>query len=194
MIYSLSGVLLEKHEDMVLLEVQGVGYGVHVSLSTLSQLPSPGRVVRLHTHLVVREDDMSLYGFASVLEKEMFLILIQVNKVGPKLALSMLSAYDVETLARCIIEKDVDMLQRISGVGRRMAERLVGELHDRLPSHWVLSTTQRAGSSVESEVVLALRQLGYEQAEIQKALSQVDVSQASDVSEILKMVLGVMHV
>lgn len=134
MIGRLRGTLVEKHAPELLVDVQGVGYEVQVSLTTYFDLPAPGETVTLHTHMVVREDAQQLFGFASPAERSLFRTLIKVSGVGPKMALAILSGMIPAEFARCIRGGDVATLMKLPGVGRKTAERLVVEMKDRLDS------------------------------------------------------------
>ena len=133
MIARLSGTVLEKHPNRVVVDVAGVGYDVQVPLSTFYGLGEPGAGITLRVHTHVREDAISLYGFASPLEQDLFERLIAISGIGPKLALAVLSGIDPGELVRAIRTQDVARLTRIPGVGKKTAERISFELKDRLP-------------------------------------------------------------
>lgn len=181
MIGRLQGILLDKSDAEVLLDVQGVGYEVEVPASLLFQLPDPGQPVVLHTHLVVREDAHHLYGFPAVEQRALFRLLIRVNGVGPKLALGILSAMDSGEFVARVLQDDANALVKLPGVGRKTAERLVIEMRDRL-KEWNLSYGQpakpapvtafrRSDSMQEAET--ALISLGYRPQEAGRAVVQV---------------------
>ncbi len=132
MIGRIRGKLISLDELTVLVDVAGIGYELDVTANTLSALPGIGHDVVLFTHLSVREDAHSLYGFESRGERDLFRTLIKISGVGPKLALNLLSGMDVVDLARCIRDSDVARLVKLPGVGRKTAERLVVELKDRI--------------------------------------------------------------
>lgn len=132
MIAQLYGTLAEKNADSVVLDVQGVGYHLHISLQTLASLPAVGQTVRLWTHLHIREDAWSLYGFTTAEERELFLRCISVSGVGPKLGLALLSGLEPSHLLQALQTADVAALCRIPGIGKKTAERLVLELQDKL--------------------------------------------------------------
>jgi holliday junction DNA helicase RuvA len=132
MIARLSGTLLDKAADTVIVDVGGVGYLVHLSLQTMSRLPAEGSRVDLRTYTHVREDALQLYGFAGEDEERLFHLLIGVSGVGPRLALNVLSGMPAAELAEAIIGGEIARLTRISGVGKKTAERLVLELKDKL--------------------------------------------------------------
>jgi Holliday junction DNA helicase RuvA len=132
MIGRLRGVLLAKQPPYLMIEVQGVGYDLEASLSTFYRLPEVGSEVSLYTHLVIREDSHTLYGFAALAERTLFRTLIKVSGIGAKLALLILSGMNVETFARCIQESDTAALTRLPGIGKKTAERLIVEMGDRI--------------------------------------------------------------
>ena len=132
MIAFLDGELLEKNVGRVVLNVGGVGYELAVPTSVLARLPAVGERARLHTRMVVREDSMTLYGFASTDERELFDLLTGVTGVGPKVGLAFLSALQPEALRRAVIAGDADTLTVVPGVGKKVAQRVVLDLRDKL--------------------------------------------------------------
>jgi len=132
MIARLSGTLLDKAADTVIVDVGGVGYLVHLSLQSMTRLPAEGARVDLRTYTHVREDALQLYGFAGDDEERLFHLLIGVSGVGPRLALNVLSGMPAAELAEAIVESEIPRLTRIAGVGKKTAERLVVELKDKL--------------------------------------------------------------
>ena len=133
MIGFLRGVLLAKKAPSLVLDVHGVGYEIDAPLSTFFKLPAVGEEVSLHTHLAVREDAHTLYGFSSESERALFRSLIKVSGVGAKLALGILSGISVEEFHRCIQTGNTAVLVKLPGIGKKTAERLVIEMRDRLP-------------------------------------------------------------
>jgi Holliday junction DNA helicase RuvA len=181
MIGRLRGVLISKNAPFVLMDVNGVGYEVEVPVSTLSALPSADHPLELHTHLVVREDAHLLYGFASLHERNAFRMLLKVSGVGPKLALALLSGLSVSELAGVVVRQDVTRLTRISGVGKKTAERLLLELRDKFKDAGV-SLGPEVGSlprdDVSADVANALTALGYNDKEVAHALKAIPVGTA----------------
>lgn len=184
MIGRLRGLLIEKRPPELIIECGGVGYDVLAPLSTFAQLPETGKEVILHTHFVVREDAQLLFGFASREERELFRELIKVNGVGPKLALAVLSGMSGAEFLRAIHDGDIAMLQRLPGVGKKTAERLVVEMRDRL-KEWgtpeMLLQPAKGGeppapsrARITSEAVSALVALGYKPQDASKAINAVD--------------------
>ena len=132
MIYFLRGNLTEKAPTQAVLDVEGVGYGLAISLMTYQQLPEIGSQVSLFTHLHVREDRMELFAFSTVDERSMFELLIDVSGIGPTLALTILSGTALRDLQQAIVDGDISELTRIKGVGKRTAERIVLDLREKV--------------------------------------------------------------
>ena len=180
MISCLKGELFHKLPEKVTILVNGVGYEVFLSSTSLEKLPQLGEDVFLHTFTYVREDTLTLFGFADTDEKKMFLLLINVSGVGPKLALSILSGIRPVDLARSIATRDITRLTGLSGVGKKTAERLCLDLKDKvgiiaggdedLPD---FAAGSQAEGSKEKDVISALVNLGYPQSRAYIALSEV---------------------
>ena len=180
MISCLRGELFHKLPEKVTILVNGVGYEVFLSSTSLEKLPQLGEDVFLHTFTYVREDTLTLFGFADTDEKEMFLLLINVSGIGPKLGLSILSGIKPVDLARAIATKDVTRLIGLSGVGKKTAERLCLDLKDKvgliaggdedLPD---FAAGSQVEGSKEKDVISALMNLGYHQSRAYIALSEV---------------------
>lgn len=180
MIGRLQGILREKGEGEVLLDVGGVGYEVEVPTSDWLQLPEPGQGVVLHTHLVVREDAHQLFGFLEQRDRTLFRLLIRVNGVGPRLALGLLSSMDGARFVSCVANNDINALVKLPGIGRKTAERLVVEMRDRLkdwegaPGKAGLPPIPAAApaSSALKDAETALLSLGYKPQEASRAVMQ----------------------
>ena len=174
MIAHLSGTVLEKHPQRVVVDVGGVGYEVHVPLSTFYVIGEPGSPVTLRVHTHVREDAIQLFGFAAQLEQTLFERLIAISGIGPKVALGVLSGIEPTDLVRAIRQSDLARLTSIPGVGKKTAERIVVELRDRLPQAVPEMGTLPAGEDdVRSDVISALANLGYQRNAAEKALERV---------------------
>lgn len=179
MISRLSGILIECEVTGVVLDVGGVGYAVAVPLSTLDHLPRVGETVVLHTVLVVREDSLTLYGFASLPERALFLLLLSVNGVGPRTALNVLSCLPVSTFCTAVTQGDLKALTRISGIGKRSAERLIVELRDRVAGVAPETAVDRPGGSLvgasraAADAVAALETLGFKGDAARKAVQKL---------------------
>jgi holliday junction DNA helicase RuvA len=176
MISFLHGILVEAIPTQVTINVNGVGYEVLIPLSSFSKLPAPGQEVRLLTHLAVREDAHTLYGFVTVAERDLFRLLIHtVSGIGPKIALNVLSGISVSAFRGAVANGDVRALSQVSGVGRKTAERMVVELKDKIgaPGAWEAASAQRAFTPEDqklNDAVLALMALGFKQPEAQDAV------------------------
>ena len=180
MISCLKGELFHKSPEKATLLVNGVGYEIFLSSTSLEKLPQLGEEAFLHTYTYVREDALTLFGFADTEEKKMFLLLINVSGVGPKLALAILSGIRPVDLARAIATKDVTRLTGLSGVGKKTAERLCLDLKDKVG--FIAGGDEAfpdfaAGTSVEGsrekDVISALVNLGYPQSRAYIALAAV---------------------
>jgi Holliday junction DNA helicase RuvA len=189
----LRGKLISKQPPQLVLDVSGVGYELDAPMSTFYNLPSTGTDVSLFTHLVIREDAHSLFGFATDRERRMFRELLKVTGIGPKLALSVLSGINVDELLTCVTSGDTDTLVRIPGVGRKTAERLLIEMRDRIKTFGEVSATfspvmGNAPQGTQQEAFSALVALGYKPAEVTKLLHGIDPSIQS-VEEIIRHAL-----
>jgi len=195
MIGRIRGILLEKQAPHLLLDVQGVGYEIQASLTTFFELPDIDQPTTLHTHFVVREDAQLLYGFSSLSERQLFRELIKVNGVGPKMALAILSGMNAAEFVNCVKSKDIATLVRLPGVGKKTAERLVVEMHDRVEK-WALAgdsagaVSSGQGSGAVQEAESALISLGYKEPEAAKMIAAVsaDNQQASS-AELIRAAL-----
>ena len=173
MIAHLRGKLIFKQPGQAILEAAGVGYDVTISVPTFTALPSVGQEAALHIHTQVSEDQIALFGFLDREEKRLFERLITVGGVGPKLAVKMLSGLSAERTVQSIRGQDHAQLTRIPGVGKKLAERLVVELKDKLDDFAVAPSVARsvAGAAVD-DVLSALVNLGYQHAAAEKAIEQ----------------------
>ncbi len=187
MIASLQGKLESLGTDWAIINVGGIGFQVYLPTSTLSTLGRTGKEVRLHTYLHLREDNATLYGFASAEELGLFQILISVSGLGPRLALAMLSAMDAEKLTMAIATSSADLLIQVPGIGKKMAERLILELKDKISTSWI--TTPAAQLAQENtDVVAALTSLGYSATEATRAVATLPSSDLS-LEEKIKLAL-----
>jgi Holliday junction DNA helicase RuvA len=187
MIATLEGTLEYRGEDSIIIRVGGIGFRVYISSSTSSQLGAVKGRVSLYTHLHVREDNISLYGFASSEELALFKNLISVSGIGSKLALAMLSAFDPEQLIVAITSGDIDLLSQAPGVGRKMASRLVVELRGKLEKEWKDIALPLGPESADA--IAALTGLGYSLTEATNAVSKLPDSEELSLEEKIKMAL-----
>ena len=194
MIAYIRGRLLEKHPNRVIVDVNGVGYDVHVPLSTFYEMADPGEEIALRIHTHVREDALLLYGFATMLELQIFERLISVSGIGPKLALSVLSGIEPSELVSAIRTANVARLTGIPGIGRKIAERIGLELKDKmasfLPSETAVSVAPAEGEALRTDVLSALMNLGYHRPLAERAVdSAVRKSGGSSFESALKHAL-----
>lgn len=180
MIATVAGRLVEADSDGLVVEVGGVGLRVHASAAAVRAARDQPEAVRLHTHLVVREDALTLYGFAGQRERRLFVALLGVSGLGPAKALALLSGYPVDTLQRGIATGDLALLASVSGIGKRTAERIVVELRDKLGAAALETATVADGATAPApddphvQARDALVALGFAVAEAESALSQAD--------------------
>jgi Holliday junction DNA helicase RuvA len=196
MIATLTGILRRKATDYLIVEVSGVGYQVHVPLSTYYSLPDEGEDVSLHIHTHVREDSLSLFGFSTEAEKSMFLLLVGVSGIGPKLALAVLSSLSVQDLSVAIQTSDDSKLCTIPGIGKKTAARMVLELKDKmkLVGPFVSHEHQPASEAGDVEdAVSALVNLGYKKPLAEEALKKVKQGRSGlTVEALIKEALSVL--
>lgn len=192
MISFLRGRLLGSEENRLLIDVRGIGYEVTVPSSLLQRLPSLGQEVELYTHLYVREDSLQLYGFLSPRDRAMFRILLGARGIGPRVALAILDIIPGNELVAVLTKGEVEVLERIPGVGKKTAQRLFFELRNKLPSDLQKKKEQTKGNSpVVDEVTRALLALGYSNKEAESALEKVPDDRVSTASceELLRIAL-----
>jgi Holliday junction DNA helicase RuvA len=187
MIAQLRGTLGDKRPNQVLVDVGGVGYLVHIPLSTFYALGDLHSNVSLLIHTQVREDAISLYGFLSAREKHLFELLISASGVGPVLALKILSGMSVDDLVPAVRSGDLARLTRIPGVGRKTAERMIVELRDKLAAMEISEDARKpvATSGTSGDVVSALLNLGYDQHAAEQAVERAGKNGASETFETL---------
>ncbi len=182
MIAGLRGMVAERETDALLIDVNGVIYRVGTSRRTLDDAGPPGSEISVRTYLVVREDQLTLYGFASTVELAVFESLISVTGVGPRLACAVLSHFDVAALQDAIARGDDALLATVPGIGRKTAARLIVELRGKLPETAFVAT---AIDREDSDALEALRALGYTSAEAHAALMRVGSIEGSIEDRIL---------
>ncbi len=186
MIGRLSGTLLEKNPPEILVDCQGVGYEVQVTMGTFYNLPNLGEKVNLQTHFVVREDAQILYGFATAQERAAFRELIKISGVGPRTALAVLSGMSVAELAQAVTQQQAGRLVKVPGIGKKTAERLLLELKGKLGADMGLSGTHPV-SDAQADIQQALLALGYSEREAAAALKALPMD--VQVSEGIKLAL-----
>lgn len=197
MIAYVHGVIEDISEDNVIIDVNGIGYNVHISADTASRLPGEGESVRLYTYTLVREDAFQLYGFLSRNDLDIFKKCITVNGIGPKGALAILSVMDADSLRYAIMAGDTKAISRAPGIGARTAERLILDLKDKIKIDDVLIGREIAQTAVspvadtpqKKEAVEALVSLGYGQTESVKAVNAIENIENMDSGAVLKAAL-----
>jgi Holliday junction DNA helicase RuvA len=189
MIASIHGTLEHIGGDHLIVQVGGVGLKVYVPGTAFGQVDGVGRPVRLHTHLVVREDSLALYGFVGEGERTLFETLLSVPGIGPRLALAVLSTLSPELLVTAVQRDEPDVLVRVPGIGRKTAEKVLLELKGRLPPEMMLPSLAPI-SHVDTEVIEALTSLGYSIVEAQAALQSIPHDAPEDVEERVRLALA----
>lgn len=187
MIASLSGTILKIEEAGLILGVGGVGLRVNTPRNVLENVGGVGRSLRLHTHLIVRETELTLYGFNSAEDLQLFEILLSVSGIGPKVALSILGTLAPEILKNAVLREETAVLQRVPGIGKKTAERLMFQLRDKLDLTEV-TTAVSLVSDVDSDVIDLLTGLGYSIVEAQTALQNIP-RDVSDLEERFRLAL-----
>ena len=180
MIASVTGAVTVRRKDHVVVDAAGVGYRLSVSSETLRAIPPVGERVGLHAHLISRDDSMALYGFAEEEERELFLLLISISGIGPKVALATLSGGDVGELLRAIAAGDAKRFQAVPGIGKRTAERIIVELREKVAGELGDSvghgaaTAANASTGAREEARAGLLGLGYTPLEVERLLALAD--------------------
>ncbi len=196
MIAYIKGTLERRAESYIIIETGGIGYQIFVSPATLAKLPQTGEMVKVFTYFSVKEDGVSLYGFASAEEQEMFHKLLTVSGVGPKGALGFLSQLTPQEIILAIISEDVKTLSKAPGVGRKTAQRVILELKDKFKTEEALSmggevqgiVETSAGGDAKFEAIDAMTALGYSRSEAAKAVNAV-AAEGMSTEDILKAAL-----
>ncbi len=187
MIATLRGEIIQIEDNALVVEVGGVGLRVFVPAQVRGRLKT-GEAILLYTHLVVREDALTLYGFESQSDRELFNMLLGVDGVGPKVALSVLSTLTVDTVQRAVFADEAEILSRVPGVGKKTAQKIALHLKDRLKPIDALAKIASM-SDADSEVLAALTALGYSVIEAQTAIQALPKDAPKDVEERLRLAL-----
>lgn len=199
MIGRIRGTLIHKQPPEILVEVGGIGYEIQVPMTTLFRLPALGEPVTMLTHFVVREDAQLLYGFVDESDRTLFRLLIKVNGVGPKLALTILSGMDSASFVRCVQRDDISSLVALPGVGKKTAERLLIEMRDKLKD-WLAAADNTAldapdnlitppPADIVADAEGALIALGYKPQEAGRMVSAVNDDSIEDSEELIRRAL-----
>ena len=186
MISSLRGIVQQIGQGFLVLEVGGLGLSVAVPTSVLERVPGVGKSFFLYTHLIVREDALRLIGFSSLEEREVFLELLKVSGVGARTALAVLSTLSVDTLRMAVAGNQIEALQRVPGIGKKTAEKILFQLKDRIAP---IPLTETVVSKADSEVLSVLSALGYSLMEAQSAVQSIEAGAPEDVEQRIKLAL-----
>ena len=190
MISRIKGILLEKRIDQVLIDLNGIGYEIEIPTPTFERLGHLKDLVTLYTHLIIREDSHTLYGFYTEKERELFRCLIKVNGVGPRLAISIQSSIDPSSFIKSVLENDLKSLVSLPGIGKKTAERLIIEMRDNLKG-WESQDVRKPKNAVNNDVIAdaesALIGLGYKPQEAAMALVGLD---EQDVKSTIRLALS----
>ena len=197
MIALLTGQLAYRSPEQIIIDVAGVGYRLRIPLSTFYALPESGQVqLQIHTH--VKEDAINLFGFSSTIEKDLFILLISVSGVGPKLAITILSHIPTADLALALSQGDIPRLIAIPGIGKKSAERLVLELQDKATAYAISASITTTGDTISSadnshkDALSALVNLGYKETLAKRALTNLQLAAEASLEDILKAALQVL--
>ena len=197
MISYIRGERAAVQEQKAIVEAGGIGYGIYMSQQTLSMLPAVGEEVKIHTYLNVREDAMQLYGFLTGEDLQVFRLLIGVSGIGPKGALAVLSVMTTDDLRFAVLGDDAKAIAKAPGVGAKTAQRLILELKDKLSLEDAFeqklakndNPVQNKAKGAKNEAIEALVALGYSSSEALKALNGIEITDDTDVEDILKAAL-----
>jgi Holliday junction DNA helicase RuvA len=199
MIVQISGILDHVSENQIVLDVNGIGYSVHIPETLITSLPQIGTSVKFFTYHHIREDQQLLFGFLSPEERNFFTILTSVSGIGPKTGLKILSNIKSADLIEAIIKEDVFTISSVPGIGKKTAERVIIELKDKLPKIFNISkdkilssqSTNNNIKSLEQDLLLALRTLGYSNEETKNAIKKASPDLTADMSleEAIKIIL-----
>ncbi|AWT59668.1 MAG: Holliday junction branch migration protein RuvA [Rhodospirillaceae bacterium] len=203
MIATIKGTLVEANPTIALVEIGGIGYEVHIPLTTMEKLPSPGVQVFLYTHTVYREDSQAIFGFHAKDERDFFRMLIEkVSGIGPKIALRIMSKLSIAMLKSAIISSDVSLLAKCPGIGAKTAERLIIELKDkvspsiasnsRLPHQGLDATSSTTSRDLMVDAITALSTLGFKFPDADKAIRRAsqELGPNATIEELIKQALG----
>lgn len=196
MISYIRGQLAAVEEEKVVVDVNGIGYGIFMPKQSIMLLPSVGSEVKIHTFLNVKEDAMQLYGFLTKDDMEVFKLVISVSGIGPKGGLSILSQLSADGLRFAVLSDDVKAISASPGIGKKTAEKLIVELKDKLSLEDAIAHSQTEKTSkvsedrrMQSEAVQALVALGYANADALRAVKKVEITEAAKVEDVLKAAL-----
>ncbi len=192
MIHFLQGQIEEKSPTHLLLDVNGVGYWVNISVTTFQDIPDGGKY-RIYTYLQIKEDAHSLYGFSTLKELEMFKLLIAISGVGASTARLILSSLSASEIKSAVVSEDVDTFKRIKGIGAKSAQRIILELKDKVKDVEINVVERSANNTLLDEALSGLMVLGFDKAKAQKVLDKVSLSQPKSVEEAIKASLKMLY-
>lgn len=182
MITHIDGILEEKNPAYAVIDVNGVGYFLHITLTTFSSLPEKGRV-RLFTHLSIREDAHTLFGFGSKKEREMYRLLISVSGVGPSTARMILSSLSSEEAAQAILSEDVNAFKRVKGIGAKSAQRIIVDLKDKVEKTGIdIENISPQNNTIKVEALSALVVLGIDKKKAEISIDKILAKAGSDIT------------
>jgi Holliday junction DNA helicase RuvA len=190
MITQISGKLVEKNPTYAIVDCNGVGYLLHISLNTFSSLPDQ-EAVRLYTHLLIREDAHTLFGFINKTEREVFRLLISVSGVGPSIARTMLSSMTSEEIQQAIASENVPLIQSVKGIGAKTAQRVIVDLKDKILKTFDLDEVSvHTNNTNKEEALSALEVLGFARKQSEKAISSIiKIQKDASVEQLIKLAL-----
>ena len=190
MITQISGKLVEKNPTYAIVDCNGVGYLLHISLNTFSSLPDQD-AVRLYTHLLIREDAHTLFGFINKTEREVFRLLISVSGVGPSIARTMLSSMTSEEIQQAIASENVPLIQSVKGIGAKTAQRVIVDLKDKILKTFDLDEVSvHTNNTNKEEALSALEVLGFARKQSEKAISSIiKIQKDASVEQLIKLAL-----
>lgn len=194
----IKGKITVKKTTFVVIDINGLGFRINIPVTTFDRIGDVGDVCKIYIYLDVKENDLSLYGFYSALQREVFQSLIKVSGIGAKIAISILSGLSIENLINSIAEKDINMLTAVPGIGKKTAQRLVVELKDSFADLSLKAETRISVTPVEMNIIKdaenALLSLGYNRTRIKKAINQFLKNHKPTSSEkIVKFVIKSIH-
>ena len=188
MISYLKGIVAAKGADSVIVEVQGIGYELAMSTKSIADLPQTNQNVQVWVHMHVKDDGISLYGFSSLKERELFTKLTNVSSIGPKTALAALSSYSADELLHAITQADLSALSKIPGIGKKSAQRIILELQGVLQTQQDTITTSTNNSQEINDAILALESMGFSSTEVSKAMQDINTTEMNS-SQLVRFAL-----
>ena len=187
----IKGIIVEKQDNLVIIDNNGIGYEIHISNSSLEKLPNEGQVATVFTYQNVKEDEISLYGFCSKAEKNMLLNLISISGIGPKMAIGVLSSIELRDLEMAIISGDAKIIKKLKGIGPKTAERIVLELKDKIEANTTFEMINTNSNNKEMEdAISALEGLGLSRIDAVKRVREVSSNDDTAESIVAKVLKG----